>query len=77
MQEGLAGQAFYILADGECTLFKQSQHQAAGELGEIGRPIQQWEIFGDSDVFYNTRRVWSCRCTQPGAVRSNFWLLCS
>jgi len=67
MQEGLAGHAFYVLAEGECVLFKQNQ-QTRGEQGEVGRIIKPWEIFGDSDVFYNTRRVWSCKCIQPGAV---------
>ena len=68
MTEGLMGNRFYVLADGECCLYKQSQEESAG-LSFAGRTIQKWEIFGESDVFYNAKRVWSCKCTRHGVVR--------
>ena len=69
MQEGMVGQFFYILAEGECVMYKQKQQLQPETNQPVGRPLRQWELFGDTDVFYNSRRVWSCRCTQPGVVR--------
>ena len=68
MQEGLLGHKFYILEDGECTMYKKI-HESSPQQLPAGRSVKSWEIFGDSDVFYNARRVWSCKCVQPGVVR--------
>ena len=68
MQEGLAGQTFYILQEGDCRIYKQGLNTACPDLSEVGRPVRDWEIFGEADVYYHTRRIMSCRCTQPGLV---------
>ena len=68
MQEGSLGQGFYILAEGECRIYKQNQESISPNLSEGGRSIDQWEIFGETDVFYHTKRVWSCKCVRQGSV---------
>ena len=67
MQEGMLARAFYVLAEGDCVLYKQ--HQNSSDPKETGRPIQQWEIFGESDLFYHSQRAWSCKCIRQGLVR--------
>uniref|UniRef100_H2YN13 cGMP-dependent protein kinase n=1 Tax=Ciona savignyi TaxID=51511 RepID=H2YN13_CIOSA len=61
MQEGTRGLAFYVLAEGECSMFKQS-------MESCGRSVSLWEVFGDVDLFYHSPRVWSCKCVRQGAV---------
>ena len=68
MQEGVMGQAFYVLGEGDCRIYKRNQESVSPNLSEGGRPVKQWEIFGEADVFYHTRRVWSCKCVRPGLV---------
>lgn len=66
MTEGMLGNRFYVLADGECYLSKQPKDEGASPKGRV---IKNWEIFGESDVFYNTKRIWSCKCIRQGVVR--------
>lgn len=68
MQEGIFGQAFYVLTDGECRIFKQNQEMNSIDFSNNGRALKQWEVFGEADVFYHTKRVWSCKCVRPGTV---------
>ena len=68
MQEGVFGQAFYVLGDADCRIFKQNQESHSPDLSNNERAMKPWEIFGEADVFYNTRRIWSCKCVRPGTV---------
>ncbi|XP_076824919.1 cGMP-dependent protein kinase 1-like isoform X2 [Clavelina lepadiformis] len=70
MQEGSIGQAFYVLDDGEgeCRMYRRNQESATSQLSQNGILVKPWTVFGDSDVFYHTRRVWSCKCVRQGQV---------
>ncbi|XP_078482634.1 cGMP-dependent protein kinase 1-like isoform X2 [Ciona intestinalis] len=66
MQEGTLGQAFYVMNDGECRIYKKSDDVTL--TSSTGIPVNPWSVFGDVDVFYHSPRVWSCKCVRQGSV---------
>uniref|UniRef100_F6SE21 cGMP-dependent protein kinase n=1 Tax=Ciona intestinalis TaxID=7719 RepID=F6SE21_CIOIN len=66
MQEGTLGQAFYVMNDGECRIYKKSDDVTL--TSSTGIPVNLWTVFGDVDVFYHSPRVWSCKCVRQGSV---------